>query len=225
MPYARSRLCELLFDAASDSRGELRWYLSKLRGIVGARRVRSSEDAVRIELADCFVDALEIQRAARTGFATLAPEQARALLALFNGDFLEGLELDGCPGFTSWLLAQRRRFQAWRVALLLRLVESAPEAEFFGHVEKWLELAPFDIRAHEHLLRALVRRDRIREGKKHLAASIRLFGAEGLDSAPLGKAWRAAMAERTAAVSSSPLTARASRRMTASCRDGSISPA
>jgi len=197
-PFAtpRSRLCALLFDAASDARGEVRWYLSKLRGIVGAKRVHCSEDSVRIELSDSFVDALEIQRAARIGFSTLAPEQARALLTLFNGDFLEGMELDSCPGFAGWLLAQRRRFHAWRVELLRRLIESAPEAEFFGHAEKWLELAPFDLHAHEHLLRALVRRGRFREGREHLAASIRLFAAEGLDSAPLGKAWRAATAKR-----------------------------
>ena len=64
------------------------------------------------------VDALEIQRAAQAGIDTLTPERARDLLALFNGDFLEGLELDGCPELTSWLLFQRRRFRAWRVALL-----------------------------------------------------------------------------------------------------------
>lgn len=200
----RSRLCGLLLDTSSDSRGELRWYLSKLRGIVGARRLRCDEDSVRIEHADSFVDALEVQRAARKGFTTLAPEQARALLALFSGQFLEGLEVDRCPGFTGWLLAHRRRFHAWRVELLHRLVKSAPEAEFLGHAEKWLELAPFDVRAHEHLLRALVRSGRFREGKDHFEAAIRLFGAEGLDSAPLAKAWRAATAEKAARVSFRP---------------------
>jgi DNA-binding SARP family transcriptional activator len=191
----RTRLCELLLDASSDSRGELRWYLSKLRGVVGARRVRSDEVSVRVELADSFVDALEIQRAARNGFSTLAPGRARALLELFGGDFLEGLDIDRCPGFAGWRLAQQRRFRAWQVALLHRLVESAPEAESLELVEKWLQLAPYDVHAHEHLLRALARRGRIREGKEHLAVSLRLFSAEDLDSAPLEKAWRAAMAE------------------------------
>jgi DNA-binding SARP family transcriptional activator len=194
----RSRLCDLLLDSSSDSRGELRWYLSKLRGIVGATRVRSDENSVRIELADSFIDALEVQRAARKGFATLSPERARALLALFRGDFLEGLEIDRCPGFAGWRLAEQRRFRAWRVALLHRLVQSAPEAEFLELVEKWLQLAPYDIHAHEHLLRALVRRGRIREGKEHLEVSRRLFSAQGVDGAPLGRAWRAAIAQPAA---------------------------
>lgn len=194
MPCAtpRIRLCELLLDTSSDSRGELRWYLSKLRRIVGARRVRSNEDSVRIELSDSFVDALEVQRAARKGFRTLAPERARALLGLFRGDFLAGLEIDRSPGFAGWRLAQQRRFRGWQVALLRRLVESAPEAELLELVEKWLELAPYDICAHEHLLRELVCRGRIHEGREHLEVSLRLFRVQGCDLAPLEWAWRAA---------------------------------
>ena len=122
----RHRLCNLLWDTASDPRGELRWALSKLRGVVGATRIGSREDSVRLELADSSVDALEIQRAARPASTRSRRERARDLLALFNGDFLEGLELDGCPELTGWLLAQRRRFRAWRVALL----ELAPARQF-----------------------------------------------------------------------------------------------
>lgn len=188
----RDRLCELLFDTASDSRGELRWCLSKVRGIADADRIHCSGNLIRLDLDDCFVDALEVQRAARMSFAGTAPGQFRSLLSLFSGNFLEGLELDGCPGFAAWLLAQRRRFHDWRIALLQRLVESAPPEERIGHAERWLEIAPFDVRAHEQLLRGLVRCDRYRDGQEHLATSIRLFDAEGLDTAPLGKAWRAA---------------------------------
>ena len=189
---SRSRLCDLLWDSTNDPRGELRWHLSKLRGSVGTWRIACNEDAVRIDLKDSFVDALEVERAAQLGIGTLASEQARALLMLFSGDFLEGLEVDGCPEFTGWLLAQRRRFRAWRVALLDHLAQSVPEAESFDYAEKWLELSPFDVRPHEHLLRALARRGRFREGEEHLEASVRLFRAEGLDSAPLRNAWRAA---------------------------------
>jgi DNA-binding SARP family transcriptional activator/Tfp pilus assembly protein PilF len=193
---ARSRLCELLWDSVSDSRAELRWCLSKLRGAVGATRLHCDEDAVRIELANSIVDALEVQRLARKGIDALTAEQARALLENFHGDFLEGLELDGCPVFSGWLLAQRRRFRVWRIALLQRVVESDPQAESSGVIEKWLEFAPFDVRAHEHLLHGLVRRGRHREAQEHLDASIRLFCAEDLDSAPLAKAWRTATGQR-----------------------------
>ena len=64
----RSQLCELLWDVPNDPRGELRWCLSKIRGLVDEpdrRRIDTQADTVRLDLADCFVDAIEIARAVR----------------------------------------------------------------------------------------------------------------------------------------------------------------
>ncbi len=190
----RDRLSDLLFEDVSDPRGELRWCLSKLRGVLGAR-IDSRDGSVRLDLADCFVDAHEIQDACKAGIATMAPERARELLAHFSGTFLEGLQMDNCPEIAGWLLTQRRRFQAWHVALLERLADGT-DGESLGYVEKWLEVAPLDIRAHEYLLRALALHGRLQEGEQHLAVSVRLFDAEGLDGAALTKAWRAATARK-----------------------------
>src|SRR4026209_1006197 len=88
---SRRQLCELLWDIPNDPRGELRWCLSKLRSVLdqpGQRRVEARGDTVKLDLADCFVDAIEITRAAHEGIETLAPDRLRALSALFNGDFL-----------------------------------------------------------------------------------------------------------------------------------------
>ena len=54
-PVARSQLCELLWDVPNDPRGELRWCLSKIRGLVdepGRRRVETHADMVRIAFHD-----------------------------------------------------------------------------------------------------------------------------------------------------------------------------
>ena len=197
-PVARSQLCELLWDVPNDPRGELRWCLSKIRGIVDApdrQRVVTREHTVQLDLADSFVDAIEIARAAEQGIKTLAPERSRTLAALFNGDFLEGLEIDRSPAFSGWLTAQRRRFHGCHTALLEQLVNRVPEDEAFEYLEKWVQLAPFDRRVHEILLAALARRGRIREGEEHLAATARLFEADGLDCSPLRDAWRSAIAQ------------------------------
>ncbi|MGK9169030.1 tetratricopeptide repeat protein [Inquilinus limosus] len=198
-PVGRSQLCELLWDGPSDPRGELRWCLSKIRGLVdepGRHRVVASADAIRLELADGFVDAVEIARAAQQGIAAIAPERLRAMTALFAGEFLEGLEIEHSPGFTSWLAAQRRRFRGCRAALLEHLATGDEDEERLGHLEAWLELAPFDPRVHALLLAELARRGRIREGEAHLAATVRQFEADGLDAAPLRESWRAARARR-----------------------------
>jgi hypothetical protein len=65
-----------------------------------------------------FVDAIEIARAAEQGVETLSRDRQRALVALFEGDFLDGLEIDRSSLFTGWLTAQRRRFRACQAALL-----------------------------------------------------------------------------------------------------------
>jgi DNA-binding SARP family transcriptional activator len=198
----RSQLCELLWDVPNDPRGELRWSLSKLRSVLdepGRHRVDARDDTVALDLSDCSVDAIEVARATQEGIDALPPQRLRALAALFKGDFLDGLAIDRSPGFNNWVVAQRRRFRACHAALLEHLVGNASDDdEAFGYLEKWLELAPFDQRVHELLLNALARRGRIPEGEEHLAATARLFETEGLDSAPLRTAWRAARAQAEA---------------------------
>jgi DNA-binding SARP family transcriptional activator/tetratricopeptide (TPR) repeat protein len=201
----RSHLCELLWDVPNDPRGELRWSLSKVRGILdqpGRQRIKTSDDTVTLDLGDCFVDVLAVARAMRDGVEKLTAEQLRGLSALFAGDFLEGLQIDRSPHFDGWLLAQRRRFRSAHVAVLEHLVSRLPREsdEVFGPLERWLRLAPFDRRAHEVLLDALARHGRISDGDEHLAATARTFDAEGLSWAPLRDAWRGARRQASVVV-------------------------
>ena len=197
-PVSRSRLCQLLWDVPDDPRGELRWCLSKLRRVLDGpdrRRVRSEGDNISLDLADCFVDALEIARAAQAGMESLDAGQLQALSALFAGEFLDGLEIARSPDFNTWLTAERRRFHGRHLAVLEHLVERAGRDDVLDYLDRWLQLAPFDRRVHGILLRELARRGRNADGEKHVAAAAQLFEAEGLDSRPLRQAWRNALAE------------------------------
>jgi len=194
---ARSRLCELLWDVPNDPRAELRWCLSKIRGLLGdrgRRRLETHGDTVRLDLADCFVDVVQIARATHEGIDRLAPVRLRGLAALFVGDFLDELEIKRSPQFNTWLIAQRRRSRASQIAVLEHIVRRLPAGsdDALGYLEKWLELAPLDRRAHQVMLEALAQRGRIREGEEHLRAAARLFEAEGLHAAPIREAWRSA---------------------------------
>jgi TolB-like protein/DNA-binding SARP family transcriptional activator/Tfp pilus assembly protein PilF len=193
----RAQLCELLWDLPNDPRGELRWCLSKIRGVLDdpdRRRVQTSDDSVSLDLDGCFVDAIDVENAMQLGIDRLDAPRLQALSELFLGEFLDGLEVARSPTFNGWLLAQRRRYRGGRIAMLEHLVAMLPPGaeESFGHLQVWLALAPFDQRAHGLLFRALGQRSQIREGDEHLAATVRLFEAEGLDWRPLGNAWRAA---------------------------------
>jgi len=191
-PPTRSQLCALLWDLPNDPRGELRWCLSKIRRFIDGpdrQRVATQGDVVRLDLSDCFVDAVVIEKATRAGFETIDPANLRTLADLFAGDFLDGLEIGHSPFFDGWLVAQRRRFRGCQAALLEHLVKTAPEDDALDYLERWLKLAPFDRRVHELLLEALARRGQLREAQEHLAATMRLFETEGLEGAPLRASW------------------------------------
>lgn len=192
-PVGRSRLCELLWDVPNDPRGELRWCLSKLRGALdepGRRRIETEGDTVALRLAGLGIDAVEAAAAVAEGIESLGLERLRTLSHLFTGDFLDGLELDRSPHFNSWLTAQRRRFRSCHVAILEHLIGLLPaESDEAGaSIDKWLELAPFDSRAHLALLENNARRGQIGACEEHLAAAARLFDSEELDFAPLREA-------------------------------------
>lgn len=205
-PHAvpRSQLCELLWEGPNDPRGELRWCLSKLRSVVdmpGRPRVETSGDTVALDLADCSVDAIEIARAAQQGMETMPLQQLRALSDLCGGEFLEGFEIDRNAAFSAWLTAQRRQFRSRHIAMLELLAARETGDDVFPYLEKWLALAPFDLRVHDNLLRAFARSGRIRDGEEHLVSTQRLFEAEGLDCRPIRDAWRAVKGHSDEAVS------------------------
>ena len=194
-PVSRSRLCDLLWDVANDPRGELRWCLSKLRALLdapGQERVLVQGDAVALDLRGCAVDAAELATAFRRGLELLDLDALRHFSKLFAGTFLEGLEIERCPQFRNWMLSQRRSFHAGHASLLELLVARLPEGddESLAAIERWVGIAPYDLRAQSALLRAMAKRGRIDEAEAQLAASTRLYEAEELDPAPLARAWQ-----------------------------------
>jgi DNA-binding SARP family transcriptional activator len=196
-PTSRSRLCDLLWDVPNDPRGELRWCLSKLRGVLDEperpRVVTAGQSLIALDLSDVVVDAFEADRLAAQGVGEAATERLAEVADLFAGDLLENMQIDG-PEFAGWLVAQRQRYRAVHVAILSELAKRAAPAsdEKFRRLEAWLRLAPFDRGAHEAMLDALVRCRRLRDAEAHVQVAIRAFEQEGLDAAPLREAWQVA---------------------------------
>jgi DNA-binding SARP family transcriptional activator len=208
-PVSRSRLCDLLWLIPDDPRSELRWCLSKLRGLLDEgkhrRVIASGEDAVSLELSDCLVDAVEVERAVSAGLQNAAHERLEQVRALFGGELLEGASIDGNAEFNGWLAAQRNRFRALHVAVLAELTERTPRGsdEMFRHVSQWLTIAPFDRRAHEQMLTALLQCGRLHDAEEHATRAFRAFEQEGLDWAPLRDAWQS-LRRAPAAVAAAP---------------------
>jgi TolB-like protein/DNA-binding SARP family transcriptional activator len=193
-PVHRAKLCELFWDVPNDPRGELRWCLCKIRGLLSdpsQERVKAENDWVSIDTSTVEVDALCV--AARVAAATSGDDLdlLKQLAAKFEGEFLEGFEADRIPLFEAWLIGERQRFQGFHADVLSRIVALLPRTEeALPYIRKLLELLPYDATAHRDLFATLAACGRIAEGEAHLEAATHLFRSHGLNCAALDKAWR-----------------------------------
>jgi DNA-binding SARP family transcriptional activator len=99
-PVHRARLCEMFWDVPNDPRGELRWCLSKIRGLVGDpshERVKAENDLVSIDTSTIEVDALWVAARAEGAISGGDLDLLKQLEAKFGGEFLEGFEADRIP--------------------------------------------------------------------------------------------------------------------------------
>jgi DNA-binding SARP family transcriptional activator/TolB-like protein len=208
-PVTREKLCELFWDVADDPRGELRWCLSKLRSLVdgqATKRLIADRRQVSLDTASLHVDALVVARGAQKTLNSPSPSDLRSLLALFRGDFLEGLSIERAPSFENWLASQRHRFGQLRQQLLERLSSILPPEsdDRIALLRECIEVAPFDEAVHIELVRTLLRRELYAEAENQIDASVRRFQTGGIDPASLKAALAAAQrsASRPASVSS-----------------------
>ncbi len=144
---SRQHLAELLFGEADDPMGALRWVLSETRRAVGAPESLRG-DPLRWSSVDVRVDVLDI-----------AAGDEEAVVAA-TGEFLEGVYVDGCAAFESWLAAERYRWAAEQEA---RVRQTAAAAFAEGRLTDAARLAARAVRLntldegnHELLVRCLM---------------------------------------------------------------------
>ena len=196
-PVTREKLCELFWDVADDPRSELRWCLSKLRPLVDCsttKRLIADRKQVSLDTSSLDVDALIVARNAQKTLTSPSPNDLRSLLALFRGDFLEGLSIGRAPSFENWLASQRHRFGQLRQQLLERLSSILPP-ESDNRIEllrECIEIAPFDEAVHIELVLTLLRRGLHAEARHQIDLSLTRFQTAGIDPASLKGAFAAA---------------------------------
>lgn len=100
-PLGRREVARLLFADADDPLGALRWTLAELRRALGAPDAFLG-DPIALDHERFVVDARVVDRG--------GPEAQR--MAEHAGELLEGADLQGCPGFDSWLAVARQRLRS-----------------------------------------------------------------------------------------------------------------
>ncbi|MEV0798417.1 BTAD domain-containing putative transcriptional regulator [Kribbella sp. NPDC050281] len=148
-PPSRRRLAELFFADAEDPLGALRWTLAELRRAIGVPDLLTGDPVVTALDDATTVDVLLV------GEPSTAPES----LLSWGGELLEGMELESCPEFESWLLVERRRVAG---ALEARLRQNAVAHLAAGQADQAIPFAakavainPHEQGNHELLIRSL----------------------------------------------------------------------
>jgi DNA-binding SARP family transcriptional activator len=142
----RRQLAGLLFAEADDPLGALRWTLAQLRRALGTPEALRG-DPIVVGLEQATVDIVDLARG-----------DVGALLGA-SGELLQGLSVDGCPAFESWLTVERYRISSQLEARLrhraMALLVDGAAAQALPYASRALTQNPLDEDNHELLVRCL----------------------------------------------------------------------
>jgi predicted ATPase/DNA-binding SARP family transcriptional activator/Tfp pilus assembly protein PilF len=158
-PIPREQLVDLFWGDKSESRGRanLSWVLNKIASLL-PDCIQADRHDVQFQRApahwldiDAFAQ-LETQR---------GPDSLAAAVALYQGEFLEGLSLDGCAEFELWLVGERERWCQRVVQALEALVthhgQRGEWEEALRFARRLLALEPWREETHRQVMRLLAR--------------------------------------------------------------------
>jgi DNA-binding SARP family transcriptional activator len=180
-PPSRHQLVDLLFPDAEDPAGALRWNLSELRRLLGGPETIGSGNTVQLRLPEGSLIDVHVLMDGTSREAVELPGLGRELL--------EGMDVDASPGFTAWLLGERRRLQGLSEAVLregsLGALASGNSRTAVELATRLVAAAPVDEDAHVLLIRAFAGTGDKVAIERQLAASIDLFRRElGVEPGP-----------------------------------------
>ncbi len=175
LPVSRQRLVEELFPEADDPRGALRWSLAELRRRTGLAD-RFGGDPIDPDLGPGVVVDVDQIHAGEFG---VIPE----------GEFLEGINVRGAPGFESWLLVERQRIDGEITSLLreatLRSISSRSYDQAIDLANAMVRRSPYDESPHVLLIKALALSGDIESAVRQVDASESMFREEmGVEPSP-----------------------------------------
>ncbi len=175
---SRQRLAALLFPDADDPLGALRWSLAEVRRtLVGVATIEG--DPVRLTLPEGVVTDVALVAAG----TWQDPDRD-------TGDLLEGFTFEGCPGFETWLLVERRRLRSACDALLreaaLRRLAAGDHRAAVATAARLVEKDPLDETHQVLLVRCLAAAGSRDEALAQVRRCEELFRGE-LGAAPSGQ--------------------------------------
>lgn len=155
---SREHLLEIFWpDVEPESaRANLRVALYRLRQMLGDERyLTATRDAVALDGGNCWVDALVFLDNPTVAQGELLEQR----LALYRGEFLDALEIEGCPDFADWLEAYREECRRNALGLADKLSSQFQERGDYSRalapIARLLELEPWNEAWHRKAMTLL----------------------------------------------------------------------
>ncbi|WP_343928308.1 AAA family ATPase [Pigmentiphaga daeguensis] len=168
--HTREALAFMLWPDASVQAGRenLRRMLFLLKDALKPDAIESSRDVLRLRAeaglwtdVGAFTSVLDGEQRALAMGAVIDSERIAHAVALYRGEFLQGLELDDAPDFGNWVQMRREQYHQRYLQALGMLVESHErEGNLQAGIEcaeQWVTVAPLDDTAWHQMLRLLVK--------------------------------------------------------------------
>ena len=160
-PQPRPVLAELLWGDKPDdvANANLRMALSNLRKLVGPCLDITRSDVAIVKGCRYDVDVQQFQtRLNQVDLATLESNctQLEEAMALYRGDFLEGLAVRDASSFEEWALRQRERYRQMAMQALYRLsmihTDRGSYALAIDYTTRLLDLEPWQEEGHRQMM-------------------------------------------------------------------------
>jgi DNA-binding SARP family transcriptional activator/tetratricopeptide (TPR) repeat protein len=156
-PVSRERLADLFWEGKAEARGRanLSWVVHRVSTLI-PDCLQADRHSVRfVRIPACWVDTdafddLEVQG---------DPTSLAAAVALYRGQFLEGMTLKGCTEFELWLVGERERWHRRAASVLQELIGHHSQRGEYGQgarfAQRMLALEPWREEGHRQVMRFL----------------------------------------------------------------------
>jgi tetratricopeptide (TPR) repeat protein len=154
--YRRSTLAGLFCQEAAVPARTLRVLLSRIRRQLRSELILTEEDTVRFNRAAAWVDFLEFTPVLEGNLSRQSLPHLETAIALYRGEFLEGISLLDSAEFEIWLLGQRaqmrRLYERGLGEIVSRLLAQESYEAAIGQVQQLLQSNPLLEEAHAQLI-------------------------------------------------------------------------
>jgi DNA-binding SARP family transcriptional activator/predicted ATPase len=161
--HFRSALAGLLWGELPEANAHmnLRKALESLRHLVGPHVIITRQTVTFDRSSLYWLDVDQFETRLAGDISAVEIEQMKEAIELYQGDFLEGLDVREAAAFDEWLRLQRAYLREIAIQALQRLIDyHAGRREFqlsMTYTQRLLALDPWREEAHQHLMLMLAR--------------------------------------------------------------------